>query len=307
MFHLLCGEWDFLEVKCYKMAKIVRSISKDASVVATAIDAKDIVSEIERIHKPSAVVTAALGRLSVAASLMGIGLKDNGDTLTIRLNGDGPSGALIAVADDRGNVKSYVSNPIVEIPLNQYGKLDVAGAVGRNGTLSVVKDLGLKEPYSGQVPIVSGEIAEDIANYFAVSEQIPTVCGLGVLVNPDLSVKAAGGYLIQLLPFADESCIDVLENNVKTLPSVTQILSSGVTAEEMSLKVLEGLEPNVLDELECAYKCDCSRERVEKALISLGREELGKMAEEEEQVEVCCHFCDKKYYFTREEILLLKK
>lgn len=289
------------------MAKIVRTISKDASVVATAIDATDIVAEIERIHKPSAVVTAALGRLSIAASLIGLGLKGDNDSVTIRLNGDGPAGILIAVSDSRGNVKSYVGNNIVEIPLNKYGKLDVAGAVGRQGTLSVVKDLGLKEPYVGQVPIVSGEIAEDIASYFAVSEQIPTVCGLGVLVNPDLSVKAAGGYLVQLLPFADEKCIDVLENNVNTLPSVTQMLTSGMSAEEIAMKVLDGLEPNVLDELSCAYKCDCSKERVEKALISLGREELTKMAAEEDVTEVCCHFCDKKYRFTREEVRALIK
>lgn len=289
------------------MAKIVRTISKDASVVATAIDATDIVAEIERIHKPSAVVTAALGRFSIATSLIGLGLKGDNDSVTIRLNGDGPAGILIAVSDSRGNVKSYVGNNIVEIPLNKYGKLDVAGAVGRQGTLSVVKDLGLKEPYVGQVPIVSGEIAEDIASYFAVSEQIPTVCGLGVLVNPDLSVKAAGGYLVQLLPFADEKCIDVLENNVNTLPSVTQMLTSGMSAEEIAMKVLDGLEPNVLDELSCAYKCDCSKERVEKALISLGREELTKMAAEEDVTEVCCHFCDKKYRFTREEIKALIK
>lgn len=289
------------------MAKIVRTISKDASVTATAIDATDIVSEIERIHCPSAVVTAALGRLSIAASLIGIGLKNSGDSVTLRLNGGGPAGALIAVADSGGNVKSYVSNPIVEIPLNGYGKLDVAGAVGKGGTLSVVKDLGLKEPYIGQVPIVSGEIAEDIANYFAVSEQIPTVCGLGVLVNPDLSVKTAGGYIIQLLPFADESCIDVLENNIKILPSVTQMLATGVTAEEMALKVLDGLAPEVLDSFESAYKCDCSKERVERALVTLGNDELQKMADEEDKVEVCCHFCDKKYYFTSEEIISLKK
>lgn len=289
------------------MAKIVRTISMDASVTATAIDATDIVAEIERIHQPSAVVTAALGRLSIAASLIGIGLKNDTDSVTLRFNGNGPAGALIAVADSRGNVKSYVSNPIVEIPLNLYGKLDVAGAVGKEGTFSVVKDLGLKEPYVGQIPIVSGEIAEDIASYFAMSEQIPTVCGLGVLVNPDLSVKAAGGYLIQLLPFADESCIDVLEKNVNSLPSVTQMLTSGVTAEEMAMKVLDGLAPNVLDEFNCAYKCDCSRERVERALVSLGNEELQKMAEEEDNVEVCCHFCDKKYNFTPEEIISLKK
>lgn len=289
------------------MAKIVRTISEDASVVATAIDATDIVSEVERIHKTSAVVTAALGRLTIAASLMGIALKGEKDTLTLRMNGNGPAGALIAVADSFGNVKSYVCNPVVEIPLNKFGKLDVSGAVGKNGTLSVVKDLGLKEPYCGQVPIVSGEIAEDIASYFATSEQVPTVCGLGVLVNPDLTVKAAGGYLVQLLPFADESVIDILEKNVNTLPSVTQMLSSGVTAEEMAMKVLDGLKPNVMDDLTASYKCDCSRERVERALISIGKDELDAMAEEEETSEVCCHFCGHKYTFTSDEIRELSR
>lgn len=223
------------------------------------------------------------------------------------MNGNGPTGALIAVADSFGNVKSYVCNPVVEIPLNKFGKLDVSGAVGKEGTLSVVKDLGLKEPYCGQVPIVSGEIAEDIASYFAASEQIPTVCGLGVLVNPDLTVKAAGGYLVQLLPFADESCIDILEKNVNSLPSVTQMLSSGVTAEEMAMKVLEGLKPNVMDDLTAHYKCDCSRERVERALISIGSAELDAMADEEETSEVCCHFCGKKYTFTSEQIRELSR
>ncbi len=289
------------------MARIVRTISADASVTATAIDALDIVSRIEQIHKTSAVVTAALGRLSIAASLIGIGLKGEKDSVTIRLNGDGATGPLIAVADSRGNVKSYVSNPIVEIPLNKFGKLDVAGAVGHNGTLSVVKDLGLKEPYVGQVPIVSGEIAEDIASYFAVSEQIPTVCGLGVLVNPDLTVKAAGGYLIQLLPFADEKCIDILEANVNKLPPVTKMLDSVMSSEDIAMKVLDGLEPELLDSFGCEYRCDCSKERVERALISLGREELTKMAEEEDNIEVCCHFCDKKYNFSKNEIIDLMK
>lgn len=284
------------------MAEIVRVISEDASVVATAINALDIVSEIERIHKTSAVMTAALGRLTIAASLIGIGLKGENDTVTVRMNGGGPAGGMTAVADSRGNVKAYAVNSIVEIPLNRYGKLDVAGAVGKNGTLSVVKDLGLKEPYAGQVPIVSGEVAEDIASYFAVSEQIPTVCGLGVLVNPDLTVKAAGGYLVQLLPFADEGCIDILEKNVNSLPSVTQMLSSGVTAEEMAMKTLEGLSPEVLDRLSCRYKCGCSRERVEAAVVSIGREELEKMASEQETAEVCCHFCDRKYVFSAEDI-----
>ncbi len=289
------------------MAKIVRTISHDASVVATAIDATDIVAEIEKIHKTSAVVTAALGRLTIAASLIGNGLKGENDSVTLRMDGGGATGCLIAVSDSHGNVKSYVSNSVVEIPLNQYGKLDVAGAVGKEGRLSVVKDLGLKEPYVGQVPIVSGEIAEDIANYFAVSEQIPTVCGLGVLVNPDLTVKAAGGYLIQLLPFADESCIDKLEANVNTLQPVTSMLDSGMSAEDIAKRVLDGLEPDLLDEFEVYYKCDCSKSRVEKALISLGKEELEKMAQEEEKIEVCCHFCDKKYNFTRDEIVGLSK
>ena len=288
------------------MGRIVRVISKDASVVCSAIDGKDIVGEIERIHKTSAVVTAALGRLSLGASLLGFGLKGKNDTVTVRMNGDGPAGALIAVADSFGNVKSYVQNPVVELPLNSFGKLDVRGAVGRNGTLSVVKDLGLKEPYSGQVPIVSGEIAEDITSYLAISEQIPSVCALGVLVNPDLSVANAGGYLIQLLPFAPESAIDVIENNIRGLQSVTQLYSKGMTVDEIAMKTLEGLEPNILDDFEVSYKCDCSRERVERALQSIGEKDLREMAKEE-TTEVKCHFCDKAYSFTSEEILALIK
>ena len=288
------------------MGRIVRVISKDASVVCSAIDGKDIVGEIERIHKSSAVVTAALGRLSLGASLLGFGLKGKNDTVTVRMNGDGPAGALIAVADSFGNVKSYVQNPVVELPLNSFGKLDVRGAVGRNGTLSVVKDLGLKEPYSGQVPIVSGEIAEDITSYLAVSEQIPSVCALGVLVNPDLTVANAGGYLIQLLPFAPERAIDVIEQNIKGLQSVTQLYSQGMTVDEIALKTLEGLEPNILDDFEVSYKCDCSRDRVERALQSIGEADLLDMAKDE-FTEVKCHFCDKVYRFSSHEILSLIK
>lgn len=284
------------------MASVVRTISADASVTATAIDALDIVSEIERIHKTSAVITAALGRTAIAASLMGMGMKSMTDSLTVRINGGGPSGSLIAVSDGMGNVKAYVQNPIVEIPLNKYGKLDVAGAVGKDGIISVVKDMGLKEPYVGQVPIVSGEIAEDIANYYAVSEQKPTVCALGVLVNPNLTVKAAGGFLIELLPFADDNVIDTIEDTIKNLPSVTNMLSSGMTAEDIAMKVLDGLNPNVLDSFNSCYKCDCSRERVEKALLSAGKSELISMADEQEITEVCCQFCDKKYNFTSSEL-----
>lgn len=290
------------------MGTLKRAISADASVVASFLDATDIVGEIEKIHKTSAVVTAALGRLSIACSLIGYSLKGDDDSVTVRMDGGGATGALIAVADSHGNVRSYVSNPVVEIPLNSYGKLDVAGAVGKDGTLSVIKDLGLKEPYSGTIPIVSGEIAEDIAAYFASSEQIPTVCGLGVLVNPDLTVNVAGGYLIQLLPFADESCIDILEKNIKKLPSVTKMMSEGLNAEEIVLKLLDGLNPNILDEANVSYKCGCSRERVVRAIASLGNDELQAMADENKDTEVCCHFCNKKYTFTPQEILdLLKK
>ena len=290
------------------MGTLKRAISADASVVASFLDATDIVGEIEKIHKTSAVVTAALGRLSIACSLIGYSLKGDDDSVTVRMDGGGATGALIAVADSHGNVRSYVSNPVVEIPLNSYGKLDVAGAVGKDGTLSVIKDLGLKEPYSGTIPIVSGEIAEDIAAYFASSEQIPTVCGLGVLVNPDLTVNVAGGYLIQLLPFADESCIDILEKNIKELPSVTKMMSEGLDEEKIVLKILDGLNPNILDEANVSYKCGCSRERVVKAIASLGNDELQAMADENKDTEVCCHFCNKKYTFTPQEILdLLKK
>ena len=235
------------------MGILKRAIAKDASVVATAVDATDIVAEIEKIHQTSAVVTAALGRLSIAASMMGYDLKNENDTVTLRVKGGGPAGMLVAVADSRGNVKADVDQPVVELPLNAKGKLDVGGAVGTDGTLSVVKDLGLKEPYVGIVPLVSGEIAEDVAQYFATSEQTPTVCGLGVLVNPDLTVNVAGGFLIEVLPFASDACIDTIEKNLKTLPPVTTMMTQGMTTDQIALRLLDGLEPNLLDEGAVSY------------------------------------------------------
>ncbi len=290
-----------------KAQNMVRAISADGSVIACALDSTEIVGKIEQIHTTSAVVTAALGRLATAASMIGAMLKGDEDTVTVRMNGGGPAGSLIAVADSCGNVKAYVANPVVELSLNQYGKLDVAGAVGKDGYLSVIKDVGLKEPATGTVEIVSGEIAEDITNYFAVSEQTPTVCGLGVLVNPNLTVKGAGGYLVQLLPFAPESCITVLEENLKQMPPVSKMYADGMTAEEVCLKLLRGLEPNVLDTFHPIYRCDCSRERVSRALISMGREELEKLAREQDMTEVSCHFCNKKYSFTAQELLDMLK
>lgn len=284
------------------MASLVKSISKSGRVTCVAVDSTDIAAKAEQVHKTSATVTAALGRLLTAATLMGAALKKEEHSITLRMQGGGPAGLLIAVSDGLGNVRGDVENPVVEIPLNRLGKLDVAGAVGKNGSLSVVKDLGLREPYVGQVPIVSGEIAEDITQYFAASEQIPTVCALGVLVNPDLSVKAAGGFLIQLLPGADEGEISRLEENVASLPSVTSMLAEGASPEQLCQRALAGFEPQILERRQTEYRCACSRQRVERALISLGKGELSQMIEEEEKIEVNCHFCGKKYDFSREDL-----
>lgn len=287
------------------MGKIVRALSADGSVLCSAINSTDIVNEIARIHRTSPVAAAAMGRLSTAATIMGAMLKGEDDTITLRLNGNGVGGNIVAVADYMGNVKCYAGNPQADLPLNSKGKLDVAGFVGRDGFLGVVKDLGLKEPYGTQIPIVSGEIAEDITNYYATSEQIPTVCALGVLVDVDYTVKVAGGYIIQLVPPVNESAIEIIEKNIANMQSVTTMLESGKTSEEIALMGLEGLDGEILDSWEVAYKCGCSRERTERILISLGEKELSTLCGDEEKAEICCHFCDKKYYFTKEEISAL--
>lgn len=282
--------------------KLKRYLSGDGAVVCAVLEGTEMCREMERIHKTSAVCTAALGRLSMAASLIGYTLKNSGDTVTVRLDGGGPAGILLAVADDLGNVKSYAENKLVELPLNAKGKLDVAGAVGTDGTIFVIKDIGMKEPYSGQTALVSGEIAEDVTQYFAESEQIPSACGLGVLVNPDLTVNCAGGYLIQLLPFAPESDIAQLEENLKDVTSVTDLLRAGMDADDIAQKLLAGLDPELLDESEPAYACDCSRERTERMLRALDVQTLREMADEMPEIEVCCHFCTNKYVFTPEEV-----
>jgi len=223
--------------------------------------------------------------------------------VTLRITAGGPVGSLIAVSDAGGNARAYAANPIVELPLNNKGKLDVSGAVGKKGNLFVVKDLGMGEPYVGLVPLASGEIAEDITSYFAVSEQIPTVCALGVLVNPDLTVKAAGGYILQLLPGAREEDIARVEQNTMSLPSVTQMLTAGMTPGKIAEKTLEGMAPRILDSRTVEYRCGCSRERMTAALRSLDAGELRAMAEEDGQAELCCHFCPNRYTFTKEELL----
>ncbi len=284
------------------MGKLIRCITSDGQVMATALDSTDIVATAEQIHTTSAVVTAALGRLLTATSMMGNMLKGKDDSITLKLAGNGPAGSLIAVSDFNGDVRGYVSNPVVELPLNSKGKLDVGGAVGKDGFLYVLKDLGLKEPYSGSVPLVSGEIAEDVTAYYAISEQIPTVCALGVLVNPDLTVKSAGGYIVQLLPAASEETIEKLENGIKDIKSVTQMLTEGKTPLDIVKEVLKNFEVEVLYEHDVYYRCNCSRERVEKALISIGKEDLQSMADENKDTEIKCHFCDKVYNFTPKEI-----
>lgn len=284
------------------MGKLIRCITSDGAIMATAVDTTDIVAQAEQYHKTSAVVTAALGRLLTAASMMGNMLKGKDDSLTLRIKGDGPVGAIVAVSDSNGDVRGYAVNPVVEIPLNEKGKLDVSGCIGKNGTLFVIKDLGLKEPYNGFVPLMTGEIAEDITAYYAESEQIPTVCALGVLVNPDLTVKQAGGFIIQLLPGADNATIDKLEASIKEMDAVTRLMDNGLSHKDILFKALQGFDVEVLYEQDIYYKCNCDRERVEKAILSLGKEELKQIADEEENIEVCCHFCDKKYYFNKEEL-----
>ena len=286
------------------MANLVRCITDDGCVVVLAIDSTEIVATAQQYNRSSKVCTAALGRLLTASSLMGRMLKGEEDSVTLRINGKGPAGSLIAVSDSAGNCRGYIMDPHVELPLNAKGKLDVGGAVGKDGFLSVVKDLGYKEPVVGQVPIVSGEIAEDITSYFAVSEQVPTVCALGVLVNPDLSVAAAGGYLIQLLPTADDTVIDKVERGLRDLPAVTAMLADGLTPTEICKKVLPEFQVEPLDEHVCEYHCSCSRERVERALISAGTDALEEMAQDE-VTEVKCNFCPAVYRFTSDEIKAL--
>ncbi len=289
------------------MNNLVRAITSDGCVSIIALDSTAIASRAEQIHRSSAVVTAALGRLLTAASMMGCVLKGEGNSLTLRVRGDGPIGSMIAVSDEEGNVRGCVGNPLVELPLNAKGKLDVGGAVGQ-GNLFVIKDTGGKEPYVGSVPLVSGEIAEDITAYYASSEQIPTVCALGVLVDRDLSVRAAGGYLIQLLPTADEEIIARVERSLEGVKPVSQMVDEGLTPLDICKAALKEFEVEELDSTKVEYRCTCSRQRIETALVSLGRDELQKLADEQETTTIECHFCDREYAFSRHDILsLLKK
>lgn len=289
--------------------EIVRMIVKDAPIKAIAITGRALVERARNIHKTLPVVTAALGRSLMATAMMGDQLKGEGASVTLRIKGDGPMGGLTAVADPGGNVRGYVQNPAVILPLRPDGKLDVGGCIGHSGTLTIIKDLDLKEPYVGMVPLVSGEVAEDMTEYFAVSEQIPTACALGVLVDTDQTVLRAGGYLIQLLPGAGGKVIEKVEAGVESLgPVTTALMEEGMDAEGLLRRALSDFDVEMLERHPVEYKCYCSRDRVSQALISMGREELESLIEEQGGAELTCQFCDAVYEFDRSQLreLLLR-
>ncbi len=284
------------------MSRLIRCITTDGLIIGAAVDSTDIVKRAKEIHNTSPVVTTALGRLLTGGCIMGNRLKEDGASLTLRVEGGGPVGSLIVVSDSTGNVRGLASNPQAETG----DRIDVGEVVGREGLLGVIKDFGMGgEPYTAQIPLASGEIAEDLTSYYAVSEQTPTVFLLGVHHDENGEVDAAGGLLIQLLPLADEREIEVLEKNLGTLPSFTAMMKSGMSLEDICGKALEGFELEFFDETEVKYECKCSKEKTERALMSIGVKDLTEIANAGEGAELCCHFCDKKYKFSTEELLRL--
>lgn len=282
--------------------QLIRAISQDGLIKVSAVSTRDLTERARQIHKTLPVATAALGRLLAGASMMGNALKEEAASLTLQIKGGGPLGTLLAVSDHEGNVRGTVENPAVDIPLREDGKLDVGAAVGNQGTLTVIRDLRMKEPYVGSVGLLWGEIAEDIALYFVESEQIPTACGLGVLVDRDQSVLAAGGYLVQLLPGAGDETAEALEKSLRAAGPVTELLKADPDPEALLRAALPGLELEVLEKRPIEYRCDCSRERMERALVSLGREELRAMIAEQGGAELTCRFCDNVQKFSKEDL-----
>ena len=282
--------------------QILRAITRAGTVRLFLAVTTNTVNEAMRLHHMNATAGAALGRALTGAAMMGKMLKGEGDTVSLQFAGGGPVGRVFAQSDAQANVKGYVGNPFIDLPLQKSGHLDVGGAVGREGDLTVIKDLGLKEPYVGKVPLMTGEIAEDMARYFAQSEQVPSVVALGVLVNPDLTVKSAGGFIVQVMPDATEEDIKKLEEMAMTIPSTAHMLEIGMSMEEMAAEILKGFSYDVLGFDPVEYRCDCSRERFTRGLISLGKRELNDIIEEQGEAELVCHFCNKRYLYTKDEL-----
>ena len=280
---------------------IIRATAANDQIRAFAAVTTEMVETAREHHNTSPVATAALGRLLTAGAMMGSMMKGEKDVLTLQIKAGGPLQGITVTADSQGNVKGYVGNPDVCIPANSKGKLDVAGAVGP-GFLTVIKDMGLKEPYSGQVMLQTCEIAEDLTYYFATSEQVPSAVGLGVLMNKNNTVRQAGGFIVQLMPFVEEEVISRLEQNVQKINSVTNLLEEGHTPESLLEKVLEGFDVQINEKMDTRFRCNCSKERVAKALISIGRKELNEMIQEGKPIEMNCHFCNKNYNFTVEDL-----
>ena len=282
--------------------KLIRGTAKDGQIRVIAAITTELVGEATKTHECSPTASAALGRMLTGGVLMGAMLKNESDKLTLQINGGGEAKGVIVTAQADGKVKGYIGNPKVELPLNSKGKLDVGGAIGKNGDLRVIKDMGLKDPYVGQVPIYTGEIGDDLAYYFTVSEQTPSAVALGVLVDKDLSTKAAGGFIIQMMPGASEFLADIISYRLEEIPSVTSMIEKGMSIEEILEYVFEDMDLKIYDSIVPEFKCDCSRDRIERVLMSVGKKDLQEIYEDGKNEEILCHFCNKGYEFTPEDI-----
>lgn len=285
--------------------KLIRATAKDGMIRILAATTTELVNEGAKIHECTPTASAALGRMLTGGALMGAMLKSEKETLTLQIKGGGEAKGITVTSYSDCSVKGFIGNPNVDLPLNARGKLDVGGAIGLNGNLTVIKDLGMRDPYVGQVPIYTGEIAEDLAYYFTTSEQTPSAVALGVLVDKDLSIKAAGGFIIQMMPGADELLADLLMYRLEEIPSITSMIEEGKNINEIIEFIFEGMDLKINEEVQPTYKCDCSREKVEKAFISIGEKDLREIYEEGEEEEIKCHFCNTAYKFTNEQIAQL--
>ncbi len=281
------------------MDKLTKAVTKDGFMRIYFANCRETVETARKYHGLSPLASAALGRTLVSGHLLGAMLKNEEATVTVQVKGGGPAGIILVVGDAKGGVKGYIENPVVDLPLNRVGKLDVGAAVGVNGFLSVIRDLKMKEPYIGQVPLQTGEIGDDMAFYFAQSEQVPSVVGLGVLVDKDISIAQAGGFIVQVMPDCDELSLKRLEKSLENVKSVTDMLSVGKSNEELIFEIMKEFEVDILEETEIGYVCDCSKERMERAIISLGKEEIQNIIDEQGEAEITCQFCDRKYVFDK--------